>query len=475
MIHFLTLFILPIRKGEFMSKLNLERHLLVANLYKQHGAYKEVGKILGISKQSVYRLYQSYLKDVKNGLIDDTTGEIIQRVAKPDQLTLPNLPPDIIDAMDQNKKWDQKGDEATAEFISDEKVETPEDVLRKGNVDGTIWEVERFVLNKWDGFYTKGKKENRTHVTVLLWQVKVFLKRKRIDTEKFIKEVCERMTKHSPVYDAQFAIMPESGYLLELDVMDLHIGKLSWKPETNGNWDIKIAIKASNDAIDGLLSRTSVYKFDKILMPVGNDLLHVDNFLNETANGTKQDCDGRSHKMFMSALDMLVKQIDRLSAIAPVVIPIVPGNHDLISTFHLGIALYSWYHNNPRVTVDISPMRRKYFEFGKVLIGFCHGAEGDPKISDLPLIMAQEQSRAFTSAIHKHWHIGHYHKSKQISSMLTEDSFQGIVVRIIRSLTVADYWHYGKGYIQPHARGAEAFVYHIEEGMIQHNLIYAKD
>jgi hypothetical protein len=362
------------------------------------------------------------------------------------------------------------------EFISDEPCRTVEDVIRKGDIDISLWDIERFILNSWEMGYKVGVGENIEAKVRPLWQVKVWLRRKQIDTEKIIEAVIDRMKQWSPVVPSFHTELKKTGYLWELDIMDLHVGKFAWKPETGNNWDIKLSVEANNRAVDELLARATAsgYEFEQILMPIGNDLLHVDNLMGQTTAGTRQDTDGRVLKMFKVTLDMLINQIDILKAIAPVYIPIISGNHDLLSTMYLGISLWACYQNDENVTINYDPISRKYHQFGKCLIGFCHGSRDDPNPRDLPLIMAQECPTGWVEAIHKTWHIGHNHKSKQVS-FIAEDSYQGITVRTIRSLTATDLWHFNHGYINPNARGAEAFIWHKDEGMIQHNFSYAKD
>lgn len=363
-------------------------------------------------------------------------------------------------------KFDNQGDKAELEFLSDEPCRTKDDVIRKGNIDISEWDIDRIILNAWD---MPGQERQ-------MWQVKVFLVRKIIDTEKIIEAVTDRMKAYSPIVASFHNNLKKTGYMWELDIMDLHVGKFSWKPETGYNWDVKLAVEANNRAVDELYSRAMVndYQFEKILIPIGNDLLHVDNMLGETTKGTRQDTDGRVLKMFKVTLDMLINQIDRLKTIAPVHIPIMAGNHDLLSTMYMGVSLWAYYHNDKNVTVNYDPISRKYIRFGNCLIGFCHGCSDDPKPEHLPFTMSNEHKEGWVNAVHKTWHIGHTHKSKQIS-FVCEDSFQGITVRTIRSLTPPDLWHFNHSYINPDARGAEAFIWHKEDGMIQHNLAYAKD
>jgi len=363
-----------------------------------------------------------------------------------------------------SRRFDCRGDTAEVTFLSDKLCVTTDDVMLKGAIDRDTWKVDRFILNSWGS-------EKKP-----MWQVKAWISKKVIDPDEIIQAVTDRMKEYSPTVPTFHTDLKKTGYMWELDIMDLHVGKFAWKPETGNNWDIKLSVKANNKAVDELLGRalSMGIEFEQILMPIGNDLLHVDNMLGQTTAGTKQDTDGRVLKMFKVTLDMMIQQIDRLKTIAPVHVPIMAGNHDLLSTMYLGIALWGCYRNDENVTIDYSPISRKYHQFGKCLIGYCHGCREDPNTRDLPLIMAQECPAGWVKAIHKAWHIGHTHKSKQVS-FIAEDTFQGVVVRTIRSLTATDLWHFNHGYINPNARGAEAFVWHKEDGMVQHNIAYARD
>jgi hypothetical protein len=51
----------------------------------------------------------------------------------------------------------------------------------------------------------------------------------------------------------------------------------------------------------------------------------------------------------------------------------VPGNHDELTSFHLGEILAARYDGDKHVTVDNSARLRKYYDFGTNLFGFTHG------------------------------------------------------------------------------------------------------
>jgi hypothetical protein len=258
--------------------------------------------------------------------------------------------------------------------------------------------------------------------------------------------------------------MPETRHMLEVSAFDLHFGKLSWREEAGEDYDISIARTAFQSAVEDLLAKAQGFPLQRILLPIGNDLLQVDNLQGTTTGGTPQDTDSRYHKAFRAARSALSWAIHRLAEVAPVLVIVVPGNHDRLTAFHMGEVLEAQFASDPRVTVDNSPKLRKYVSFGVNLLGFTHGSE--EKHADLPLIMAREEPDAWAKARHYEWHVGHLHKSKE-TRYTAGDSFNGVRVKILPSLCAADAWHYSKGYVGER-RSAEAYLWNFSTGYAGH-------
>lgn len=252
--------------------------------------------------------------------------------------------------------------------------------------------------------------------------------------------------------------------LLELSIFDLHIGKLAWDKETGEDYDIEIAIKRYKDSITGLLSRVNLSTIERILLPIGNDMVNVDGKSNTTTAGTPQSCDSRFGKMFRAAKELIISTVDELTAIAPVDIMIIPGNHDEVTMFTIGEVLDAWYHNNEDVNVFNSPKLRKYYQYGQNMIMFTHGDK--EKHQDLGLIAATEQAKMWAETKYREVHTGHLHKTKAINYM-SVDEFQGFKIRILPSLSGTDAWHHSKGYMS--LKAAEAYVWNKEQGMISNH------
>ncbi|MFW6272693.1 MAG: hypothetical protein ACOC2U_02800, partial [bacterium] len=250
--------------------------------------------------------------------------------------------------------------------------------------------------------------------------------------------------------------------LLEINIADLHLGKLAWAGETGENYDIKIAVKRFRKTLQDLVTKATVFGFNRILFTVGNDFFNSDNLFNETTYGTKQDEDLRWQKTYKIGRELLVEGIDYLRSFSPVDVVIIPGNHDFQRMFYIGDSLELWYSKCNEVTVNNQAIPRKYYSYGNLLLCLTHGK--DEKEGNLPLLMAQESPpELWAKAKFKEIHLGHLHHKKEIKYQSTKE-YNGIVVRYMRSLCGTEEWHFRKGFTQ-NIKGAEAFIWSDTKGL----------
>ena len=215
-------------------------------------------------------------------------------------------------------------------------------------------------------------------------------------------------------------------------------------------------------ALNILVNRSSSFDFEKILFPIGNDFFNSDSLKNETTRGTPMDEHLLWQETIKKGRQLIQIGIEYLTRFAPVHIIVVPGNHDWQRMFMLGEMIEGWFHNNENVTIDNGFKPRKYYKYGKCLIGFTHG--NNEKVADLPLIMAQEQSMNWQTTKYREFHIGHLHHKREIKYKSTQE-YKGIVIRYLRSLGGEDTWHNIKGYVGA-IQTAESFVWSKDEGLI---------
>jgi hypothetical protein len=354
------------------------------------------------------------------------------------------------------ESFEVSGDSAELFTSVPERVQSLDDLIRVCKVDTTEWEVERFVCNKWE---MGSKDADGKAVATPLFQVKAWLKRRRqiIAAKSEIAQLLADAKAKIHVRGPMILKRQAGGVMLEPSIPDLHVGKLAWAEETGDeNYDSKIAERLFEDALAALLQRTAAHKFERILFPVGNDLLHSDTKQGTTTSGTPLDTDSRYHKSFLIARRMLTRAIDHLRSVAPVHVLVIPGNHDTLGAWHIGESLDCYFHKCKDVTIDNAPTMRKYHQFGKVMLMFTHGNRG--KLADYPLLMATEQPKMFGETVHREAHTGDKHQ-------LRVQEHRGVKVRISPALCAPDAWH-SENHFVGMARSAEAFVWHREEGLI---------
>jgi hypothetical protein len=397
---------------------------------------RRVAKYLGLGEKKV--------RNLMDKLRDDCT------------VKMPSAPGAL--PKEESMTFEQTATTGIATSIS-RNIRTLDDLLNYAEVDRSVWEVERFVVNKYDMGFVDSNKEAHAHP---LYQVKAWLRR-LVAVEKtrdLIADMLTEFKKQAPKSPAP-KYRKTDGCLLEVSIFDLHLGKLCWAPEVGANYDSKIAQSGFRDALEALIARAKGFDVDRILFPVGSDLLNVDNMANETTAGTPQREDGRWQKSFVASRKLMVDAINRLREIAPVDVLVIPGNHDRERAFYLGDSLSGWFSRTGGVTVNNAPTLRKYFQYGKNLIGLTHGNE--EKLQNLPLIMATEVPQMWAETRFREFHCGHWHHKKDIHFQPSQE-FNGIRVRLIPSLCPADDWHRMKGY--DGLRAAEAYVWDKTDGCV---------
>jgi len=257
--------------------------------------------------------------------------------------------------------------------------------------------------------------------------------------EKFVSE----MSNYSPKYKEYKRKKIKDKHLLVIDIADLHVGKLADPTETGDEYNSDIAIKRALEGVQGILDKASGFPIDKILFIIGNDVLHVDGATNTTTSGTKQDVDGMWYKNYGLARDLYVKIIEMLVTVADVHITHNPSNHDFISGFMLADSIYCWFRNHKNITFDVSNNHRKYFVYGKNLIGSSHG--DGAKMADMPLLMANEAPKEWADTYYRYIYLHHIHH-KDVTKFKSGKDYQGVTVEYMRSPSGTDSWHHKSGY-----------------------------
>src|SRR3990167_3980718 len=362
--------------------------------------------------------------------------------------------------------------------LDEDIINSPEKLLKAMNVDENIWEVYKKQIGKspawrkdkstdWhvrDGKVTSGDVEDSGKIKVVpVFTVKLWLRRKTEEIrashalEDFRKDVLKYSPKNFPKYSPA-----KNGLMLEVEMPDIHIGKLTWGEESGVDGDLKIQVETARKVMSELLSYTKNFPIEKILFPLGHDFYNSDNQFDTTSHGTPQQEDTRWRKTFRTGWNLSAELIDMCASVAPVEVPIIGGNHDEERSFYLGEVLSGLYAKNKRVSIDNSAKMRKYILYGSNLIGLTHGYH--EKLKELKDIMAYEVPELWARSKFREVHTGDKHHKEDYVHKTHEDN-SGVVVRILRSLTPPDAWHYNKGYIGA-LRASEAFMWDKKKGLL---------
>lgn len=366
-----------------------------------------------------------------------------------------------------------------AEFVIafENPITTIEELRKSGKIDESVWNIDKVEFGQSAG-YRKDKKvdikvqdgkmsgtvkDSGKLLVVPLFTCRVWVSRKtpEIRNQKIVDTFVDRAKKFAPKYPKISYKKHKEGHLYELGLPDLQLGRLVSEQETGMPVTPQSQLEIASKVIERLIAYSSLFDISRVVFPIGNDFFNSNTAAMTTAHGTPQSDDVRWHTTFSLGAQFLVDTIDSLSSIAPVDVLVIPGNHDEERIWYMGEYLQAWYHKNPNVVIDNRPQKRKYYHFGKVLLGFTHGYS--EKMTELGSLMAYEVPHLWSQSLHREWHLGDkHHKVDMI--LKTKELNNGVVVRILRSLAVPSVWEFDKGYVGA-LRAGEVFIWHPQNGI----------
>ena len=270
---------------------------------------------------------------------------------------------------------------------------------------------------------------------------------------EFVQELCKDVKPLSPL--GEMPAHSDADLLAVYPQGDPHVGMMAWWQETGANFDLDIAERLTQGAIDRLVT-SAPNAATAIFLGLG-DLLHADNQKNVTTSGHQLDVDGRWKKCLQVALRSQIYCIRRmLEKHTRVIVRLNGGNHDGHVSYAVSLMLSCFFAEEPRVEIDLSPAACWYFQFGANLLGSTHG--DTMKGADLISIMATDKPEAWGETKHRAWLVGHVHHRD-----LKE--YRGGTVEYFRTLAARDAWHAGQGYRS--GRDMCCLVYHREHGELE--------
>jgi len=382
-------------------------------------------------------------------------------------------------AFSGDKEEIEYGDGYIKVVTASKRIRSVEDAIREFGIDMNEWEVKPPVKIrtyegyrkdrsvKWEvknGKVTSGNVNDTGKMLVVpLYGVEVMFVRKtqEIQTKNIVAELVKDARKHSPKYKKFKYPKLKDGMLYEIEMPDLQLGRLVMAEEAGLDSSPDQYVKVAERAVEQLIADAKGFPISRILLPVGNDFYDSNTAANMTAHGTPQRDDVRWQRTYRLGRKLMVGIIERLSAIAPVDVLTIPGNHDEERIFYLGDALELFYSKNPNVTVDNSARKRKYYTFEKCLLGLTHGYF--EKLDSLAALMPYEAPKEWSQSVYREFHLGDKHHKKDMQTR-TEEMPNGVVIRLLRSLAPPSVWEFDKGFVGS-LKAVEGLLWHPEKGV----------
>lgn len=234
-----------------------------------------------------------------------------------------------------------------------------------------------------------------------------------------------------------------------IGISDVHYMKQCFDEKGNETYNREIALGMLQQHAQEMISEIVARGVpSKILLPVGNDNIHVDGQTHMTTAGTPQAAQtAGSWKIELGKyIDMTIGMIDMFAQVAPVEVVTLFGNHSKHTDYLCQIFLERFYRDNPNVTVKVNHTTRTYVQYGNVCVMFTHGDDmslAKMERSAHMIFMSEAKAQGISVGSVDKWIVvcGHLHHD------YTKDLGGNTKLVVMPSFTPPDEWHQSSGYV----------------------------
>jgi hypothetical protein len=243
-------------------------------------------------------------------------------------------------------------------------------------------------------------------------------------TEDSIEEILAAIKDHTPIAQIQPKVINGADGMLEIPLFDMHFGIAD--------------IDYYRDALAEILGIVSSKHWDKIVIPVGQDLFHNDSItkgvttkgtLIEKVDLTKAVRDAMT--FYYNLIDTAITHANSVDVIYS------PGNHDKTVGWMFTQILKARYGD----IVDDSTRERKAVWWEGCFVGITHGDKGNDTAAGLRGKFTKEFPALFATAKVREIHVGHLHRESD-----SRDEY-GIQIRRISTKNKDDEWTDSEGFM----------------------------
>lgn len=244
--------------------------------------------------------------------------------------------------------------------------------------------------------------------------------------------------------------------LIEIPAIELHLGKYAEELESGQNYGTEIAKSRFYEILRQILEMQEIVRADRCVVMIGNDFFNSDTVGNTTTKGTQQFNDIRWKSLFIVGLELYKDFFNTLRCrFNHVDVRLCQGNHDVMSSFYLYMALSAYYRLDAIVKFEENYREYQCYRFGDNAIFFGHG---DTNLKRLVQSIPAEFYKEWGESKFRELHVQHLH------SEFTVDEHNGMITRRISSPTAVDSWHYSERFntaVQKH----QVFLWHKSQGL----------
>lgn len=251
----------------------------------------------------------------------------------------------------------------------------------------------------------------------------------------------------------RITIMPapqhvEEDLLNQFVVTDSHFGMLAHREETGADYDLRLAEQLLLDWFAAAVAGAP-QAHTAVLAQLG-DLLHHDALESVTpAHKHVLDADSRLHKVVRVVIRTLRRVVDMLlQKHKHVHVVMASGNHDPASSVWVRELLATIYENEPRVSVDTSPMLYYAYKWGDTALFYHHGHKRG--VAQVDATLAGMFREMFGASKYAFAHVGHLHSDEGRKSAL-------MYVERHETLAAPDAYAAGGGWLS--GRSAKVITY----------------
>lgn len=243
-------------------------------------------------------------------------------------------------------------------------------------------------------------------------------------TEDRLQEFLSAIKEYIPVTPVMPKAFAEADGMLETPLYDMHFGIADY-----GHYEESLA---------EMLGIVSSKHWDKIVIPVGQDLFHNDSIAKGiTTKGTlieKVDMRQATYdamRFYFNLIDAAIKNANSVQVIYS------PGNHDRTFGWLFTLILKQRYGD----IVDDSVRERKAILWERCFVGFTHGSKGNDTAAGLRGKFTKEFPTLYALAKTREIHCGHLHRESD-----SRDEY-GIQIRRLATKNKDDEWTDDEGYM----------------------------